>query len=409
MRLDIPMGQSKTARRSRRAVWILATGGLFLAILGFVGTRAWFGMDQLTGSVPDDAIYTIHLSPTAAQWRELVEDFGNMALINNRPLTMRHLDNWKIRPRELALFGLQNGHQGLLLRLPKLEATKELDALGIVHQGLGKHAYGLSGTVLPYNTGSSLGGLGSVWPHVVGSIRIQNIRGSVTMTEDGYRLSLPILLTKNSSYLPTLPSHTIAAVRIEKGTQIQERQPIRFMNELLAASEAIQPRSLQQALEEYGGTIAFFDEHGLQTVIEIDSGDVFDVDVISRSLKNFLQPKTRDLSLPNGQTAKEIILENVDPSEQKLDPPVIVSKTHEKTMISTSVDALKAWESRIDTKKSLCLSERTMLYVEPAEIVRILGEHASTVTNSLLAPMSVLTQSVSISQSKSIEKLHFCI
>lgn len=140
--LAIPLGKSQTTRQRRVVSWRLFLCGSAIA-LSAAGSGWWFGRDTVSRAAPEGTAALLRFTPRASTWDLLESLSGDVALISNRPFTMRDIRTFT--RGEFALFIGEDGHRSVAVRSRKdLLPAAMLDMYGITVQEVSDGVFLLS-------------------------------------------------------------------------------------------------------------------------------------------------------------------------------------------------------------------------------------------------------------------------
>lgn len=193
-RLNIPLARhTKTTRRNRRVVWLLALGLLVFGVLVSRIGALWFSRDEIFSLAPAKTALAVELqinTTTAPLIASLLED---VPLISLRSLELTDL--LPFIHGSLALFLTQDGDRSVAIRAAAGELPDFLAAYGITAQQQGRFVL-LSNTLLPISGLSSrvrkpfLPSMAKTW---LGRIELPDLPlgGSITYDETNISLEFP--------------------------------------------------------------------------------------------------------------------------------------------------------------------------------------------------------------------------
>ena len=302
--LNIPLSRhTKTTRRNRQVVWLMASALLIGAFIVFRLGTWWFSRGAILSLAPTDTILAIELHLNKKTKPFLTQWLDGIPLISKRELELEDLSPYT--HGDLAVFVTKTGERSVALRTSKEELPTDL----FIQYGISMQEQGafilLSSSLAPMSGTSAfvrrpfLPSLGETW---LGRAVFPDIElgGNLFVSADEMTLDLPTS-QKTSLESSTIENSSLSLMGLawdEDGSSLDG------LKRLTTNSFFLQQDTQMNVIIRSG-------EQGLETLIAV-SGPELDSTTIVQELEKigaFARPTIVTQTLPDGSSLDEIMIQ----------------------------------------------------------------------------------------------------
>lgn len=391
----------------------MLSGWLAVIIVAFVLAGLWFTRDTLSAYAPEDTVAIVHLTPSRQAWTKLILDFGDLPLISARSLTIDDLSTFK--PKEISIFILQNNESAVAIRTNEDNLPKEtLNSYGINLQKIGRNRWLLSNKPLPITTkGKTRWSLGSIWPGTIGTVRLGDFLGHISLKSNGYVVDIP-KISKTGEYLPALPEKTMAAISLQPNTELDLSALFSRFQPLLEALDSVNIEQIVQTIKEKGGTI-LLSQDGFLLETTLDSSVLSKIAQTSAALQS---PTTKPMAMPDGSLVQELLIEPLEIKFESLwingqevksvkteNGQILILDGEKTDIIASNQELFEGFLNKQTEKPNFtCGSKNSFIYLKPNEISTTFSDAKNYLLQPSLVEFALKFAEISLDKNK----MYFC-